>query len=213
MSKRGSEPEEALGPQVNGLDEFTILTPEPEVVELAPEAVSEPEEQAEMETPVALLCGSGDLVDSVGNLARDCGFLVELALNHALEYSPDYCQDVKEIPDWQDFVVSCGVDRNCFVCIFVDDDIDCEDILLQCLPSDAAYLGVLGDSERREKIFAGLREAGAPDAELAAIACPMGLNIGAADNSQMAVGIVAEIMAAKAGTLKRLRYNDYKPRK
>lgn len=212
MSRRGSEPVEALGPQVDGLEGFPALTPEPEIEEVAPEALPEPAAE-EMETPVALLCGSGALVDSVGRLARDCGFAVELALNHAPEYSPDYCQDVKEIPDWRDFVEKCGVDRNYFVCIFVDEDLDCEDILLQCLPSDAAYLGVLGDAGRRKQIFAGLREAGAPDAELAAIACPMGLNIGAVDNSQTAVGIVAEIMAAKAGTLKRLRYNDYKPRK
>ena len=38
--------------------------------------------------------------------------------------------------------------------------------------------------------------------------CPIGLSIGAETPGQIAVSVVAELLAARAGTLQRLRFED-----
>lgn len=219
MPKRGIEPEEAIGPVVDGLENFQFLSPVPLEEEPLPEYEENNEEKSGaegIESPVLLLCGEGEVARKTADLAMKCGFVLEVATADAAEEGQPAWPEasaVYVVPDWQDIVGICGIDRNYFVCIFMDDLERCEDILAQCLPSDARYLGVYGSLETRQEIFSGLRQMGAPDAELVAIACPMGLNIGAVTSEQQAVGIVAELMAARAGTLKRLAHSDYKKRK
>lgn len=215
MPKRNPEPEEAIGPVVNGLENFPPLSvtsfhepPLPEYEEAEPILPVE-----EIEDPILLLFGDGEVAHAVADLASQCGFSLEVASDEdeqqILSVWPE-ASAVYAVPDWDDLLESCGIGKNCFVCIFINNLNIVEHILIQCLPSDAPYLGVYGDMETRGEIFAGMRALGTPDAELAAIACPMGLNIGADTAKQHAVGIVAELLAAKAGTLKRLRHGEQK---
>lgn len=219
MPKRRIEPEEAIGPVVDGLENFQLFPPSLAGEEPLPEHEESNEAQSaaeDIESPVLLLCGEGEAARKVAELALKCGFILEAAVSGSIEearHTWPEANAVYEVPDWLDIVSICGIDRNYFVCLFMEDLELCEDILAQCLPSDARYLGVYGSLETRQEIFSGLRQMGAPDAELMAIACPMGLNIGAASAEQQSVAIVAELMAVKAGTLKRLVHSDYKKSK
>lgn len=216
MPKRRTEPEEGFGPAVNGLEDFPSLDIIKSEMEPLPEFEENFEEESveeNIETPRLLLCGSGEVARESAQLAQQCGFRLEIAIHdnsEEIEMKWPATDQVYIVPDWLDIVERCNIDRNCFVCLFIDNLEECEDILLQCLPSDARYLGVYGDMEKRHELFRALRELGAPDAELVAIACPMGLNIGAISPIQQAVAICAELLAAKAGTLKRLGHSDYK---
>lgn len=219
MSKRGSEPEEAIGPVVNGLEDFPFPSqplPEEAMLPEYEELEEETENSEEIEDPVLLLCGEGEIARESAELAIRCGFILKVFTDKNEEEGWGNWPEAREVyyvPNWYDLVQICEITRNYFVCIFLDNPRDCEDILNQCLPSDARYLGVFGDMQKRQEIFNGLRKMGAPDTELVAIACPMGLNIGAVTPVQQAVGIVAELMGAKAGTLKRLVHGDYKKKK
>lgn len=221
MSKRKSEPDEALGPVLDGLEEYQArigeLRTTPQETEPAGPEPENPDERGAtpektvflVENPVALVCGSGTGALATASLALACGFGVKLAIM-ADEPVPDLPGvDIVQVDaDLDDFVEICGIDREYFVCVFFDDPEICEDILHQCLASEAFYLGLSADAAKREAVLAGLRAAGAPDAELAAISCPMGLAIGASEPEQTAVAIIAELLAARAGTLKRLRAGD-----
>lgn len=218
MPRRGIEPEEAIGPVVDGLKNFQLYKPSVEEEEPLPEyeeANEEKDKVEDIESPVLLLCGEGNIVNVVADLAVKCGFTLDVATAETGDEHLVWPEAavIYRVPDWQEIVEICGIGRNHFVCIFLEDLELCEDILAQCLPSDARYLGVYGTLETRKELFSGLRQMGAPDAELMAIACPMGLNIGAVTPEQHAVGIVAELMAAKAGTLKRLAHSEYKKHK
>ena len=216
MPKRRTELEEAIGPALNGLEDFPpleIVRPEMQPLPEYEDNFTEEISEENIEAPRLLLCGSGEAARESAKLAQQCGFKLEIAINDTSEGTDKNWPEAENIyivPDWLDIVERCNIDRNCFVCLFIENEEECEDILLQCLPSEAHYLGVYGDIEKRRKIFYGLREMGAPDAELVAIACPMGLNIGASNSMQHAVAICAELLAAKAGTLKRLEHGDYK---
>lgn len=218
MQKRKSEPEEAIGPAVDGLENFPPLAISSSPEEDLPEYEELPEE-VEIESvpdPVILICGDGAVAQAMADLAVRCGFVLEVAIEGRDEVTEARWPEARiiyEVPQWQNIVEICGIDRNYFVCVFLENLEETEDILDQCLMSNALYLGAFCNMETRKEIFAGLRKMGAPDAELAAIACPMGLNIGASSPEQHAVGIVAELMAANAGTLKRLRHSEPKSRR
>ena len=216
MPKRGIEPEEAIGPVVDGLEDFPPLhgqDPEPLPEWEAPfEAELQP---AAEDPPRMLVCGDGEAARAAAELAKSCGFLLEVAFNGdeaGARLAWPEADEVIPSPGWADLVELCGIGRDSYVCVFLEDPGEREDVVDHCLASDARYSGAWGGMEARRELFEGLRRQGAPDAELAAVACPMGLNIGAATPAQHAVGIVAELLAAKAGTLKRL-HGDWRKRR
>lgn len=213
MARRPIEPDESIEPGVDGLEEIRLLEARPawasveagssEVLdcavepEVAEEIISEPE---------LLVFGQGVDVAALLALARSCGFKIQLATLSGEGMENFQVDKRTELGDFGSVVADCDIGRDTFVSIFLDDEADCELILSQCLASDARYIGVSGNSDKLAEIFSALKADGAPDAELAAIAAPMGLNVGAATPEQRAVAIMAEMLAAKAGKLKKLRY-------
>ena len=75
------------------------------------------------------------------------------------------------------------------------------EVLAQALKTDAFYIGMIGSSSKKASVYKALRAQGVSDAALDKVCCPIGLGIGA----QIAVSVVAELMAARAGTLGALR--------
>lgn len=205
MAKRSREPDEAIGPAVDGLN-IPIIPPAPEP---EPEPESEPDAVSEdnvVEHPVALICGGGPIAETTATLAGECGFIVEYVIREE-EGSGDEQDFRLRLQDFDNFVQDLGIDRNFFVCIFLENIEDCESIMYQCLESQASYIGLFAEAEKRARIFENLRASGVPDAELATVHCPIGLNIGASTPEQLAVGITAELLACKNGTMKKLLGN------
>ncbi len=67
------------------------------------------------------------------------------------------------------------------------------------LRSRARYIGVLGSRRTHDKRILALREAGHSEAEIARIRSPIGLDLGGRRPEEIAVAIIAEIVAAGAG--------------
>lgn len=212
MARHKPPMEEAFGPSLDGREDVaqlakSLLDPLANV----PEIEESEEEPLPVAPPVLLICGGRQAAVSVARLARDCGFAVELAVQEAPDPEDELASQadaVHVLENYEDLVEACGISRNHYVCVFVSDAALCEHILQQCLASDAAYLGAWAELDLRNEIFARLKAAGAPEAELAAVCCPIGLAIGAVSSGQQAVAILAEVLAAKSGVLKRLRFSD-----
>lgn len=212
MIRRGKEPEEVLGPVIDGHDQLARLEmflsredPGRENTEME-EAAPEPVRQ-----PILLICGDANPAAAVAALARDCGFEINVVL--PAEQAEDselisLADKTLRIEEGEDILQICEIDRDHYVCIFEKDQEVCESLLMQFLASEAAYIGAWANMARADAIIDNLKADGAPDAELAAVCCPMGLGIGANTAQQEAVAVVAELMAAKSGALKRLRYLD-----
>ena len=161
--------------------------------------------------PVLLLCGGGHVSLEVARLAHACDFVVDVVDDRA-EFSNagrfPMARNCLVLPGYENLVQSCGIGRRHFVAIITRGHSFDREVLAQALASHAQYVGMIGSKTKREQVYAALRKQGVPDAELAAVCCPIGLTIEAETPQQIAVSIVAELLAARAGTLVRLRFDD-----
>jgi xanthine dehydrogenase accessory factor len=67
------------------------------------------------------------------------------------------------------------------------------------LASDAFYVGVIGGRRNQERKRERLREAGVGEDALARLAGPTGLDLGAESPAEVALSIIAEVLAARNG--------------
>lgn len=74
-----------------------------------------------------------------------------------------------------------------------------ERILVALEDRPCAYVGLIGSQRRTRHTFARAREAGVPDGLLDRVHTPIGLNIGAETPREIALSIMAEIVAVQRG--------------
>lgn len=71
-------------------------------------------------------------------------------------------------------------------------------VLSQALSSVAGYIGMIGSRRKRDALYESLIREGASREALALVHCPIGLSIGAQTPAEIAVSIVAELIAVKS---------------
>lgn len=74
------------------------------------------------------------------------------------------------------------------------------EVLASALKTPARYVGMIASRRKRETIFRSLREEGVSGEALAGVRSPIGLDIGARTPFEIAVSIVAELIAVRSGT-------------
>ena len=161
--------------------------------------------------PVLLLCGGGHVSLEVATLAHACGFVVDVVDDRAEFASPERFPMARHcfvLQAFANLVRACGIGRRHYVAIMTRGHSFDREVLVQALESHAFYIGMIGSRSKKDGVYGALRKEGVPDAELACVRCPIGLPIGADSPQQIAVSVVAELLAARAGTLQRLRIDD-----
>jgi xanthine dehydrogenase accessory factor len=101
--------------------------------------------------------------------------------------------------EWPDAVLeAAGLDARSAV-LTLTHDIKFDVPTLACaLRSEAHYVGALGSRRTHARRLERLREAGVDDAALARIHTPIGLDIGARSPEEIALSILAEIVAVRS---------------
>jgi xanthine dehydrogenase accessory factor len=92
-----------------------------------------------------------------------------------------------------------AVDERTVVCVLTHDPKFDGPLLEVALRLPLAYVGAMGSRRTHEDRLTPLREAGLDDAELARLASPVGLDLGARTPEETAVSIAAEIIARRWG--------------
>jgi len=72
-------------------------------------------------------------------------------------------------------------------------------LLGQALRTRAGYIGMIGSRSKRGEVYRALALEGFPETAFARVHCPIGLDIGAQTPQEIAVSIVAELIAVRAG--------------
>jgi xanthine dehydrogenase accessory factor len=111
--------------------------------------------------------------------------------------TPERFPDVDLRAEWPDAVLpDLGLDRyTAMVTLTHDPKID-DPALVAALRSDCFYIGALGSRKTHERRVQRLTAAGLTEADLARIHAPIGLDIGAVSPAEIAVSILAELIAA-----------------
>ncbi len=93
--------------------------------------------------------------------------------------------------------------QDCAMILTRKPDIDKE--MLSCLlRTKAGYIGLIGSKTKRDGIFAALREEGFSESDLSRVHSPIGLGIGAQTPEEIAISIMAEVIAVRSGVLPKL---------
>jgi xanthine dehydrogenase accessory factor len=151
--------------------------------------------------PTLLIFGAVHVAQSLTRLAKILGFRVVVTDARAKllteERFPEADQLVLAWPD--EALGQIAIEPNTYVAILTHDPKFDEPALLGTLDTKARYIGAVGsrktNRDRRER----LRAAGVSEESLARIRGPIGLDIGAQTPDEMAISILAEIIAIRHG--------------
>ncbi|MCR5814771.1 MAG: XdhC family protein [Desulfovibrio sp.] len=158
--------------------------------------------------PVLLICGTNAEARATAALASQCAFTIDVVDDQPQFLSKEYfpsARTLRHLPGMDGLLSAMNVSHEHYVVIMTENYHLDRLILKQLLSSRAAYIGMQGGRQKRVEIFAEMRALGIPSTELACVRCPVGLSIGAETPHETAVSIVAELLAARAGTLKHFR--------
>jgi xanthine dehydrogenase accessory factor len=110
--------------------------------------------------------------------------------------TPERFPDVPLLAEWPDAVLpQIGIDPYTAVVALTHDPKIDDPALIAALRSECFYIGALGSRKTHERRVQRLTEAGFPEADLARIHAPIGLDIGAVSPAEIAVSVLAEIVA------------------
>lgn len=100
---------------------------------------------------------------------------------------------------WPDEVLPGRLHANSMVVLLTHDPKLDDPALKVALPSRARYVGALGSPKTHAKRLDRLRAEGVPEEQLARLHAPIGLKIGGRTPEEIAVSIIAEIVAVRNG--------------
>jgi xanthine dehydrogenase accessory factor len=156
---------------------------------------------ANAEPPRMVIFGAIDFASALAPLAKGLGYRVTIAdPRRAFLASPRFSAAAETVAGWpQDVLEGVTLGPRDAVLIFTHDPKLDVPAVRAALGTDAGYVGALGSRRTTEDRNARLREAGVPDAQIARVYAPCGLDIGSSTVEETAVAILAEIIARRAG--------------
>ncbi len=92
-----------------------------------------------------------------------------------------------------------ALDQHSYVVIVTRGHLHDKEVLAQVLRAPSAYVGMIGSRRKKALIYRALMDEGFTQAELERVHAPIGLDIGADTPAEIAVSIVAELIAVRAG--------------
>jgi len=154
--------------------------------------------------PRLVVCGAGHVGASLARLAAFTGYHTTLLDDRAeflkRERFPEEQIELMVAGDW-DSAVRDAVGNGHGVSVAVvtrghNEDEQCMHVAVRANPD---YVGLIGSKRRTSIVIDRLREAGVPEELLRKIHAPIGLDIGAVSPEEVALAIMAEIIAERRG--------------
>lgn len=151
--------------------------------------------------PKMLIFGAIDFSAALARLAFELGYEVTIADPRApfLE-TPRFQRAARTLLAWpEEALAEVAPGPRDAVLVFSHDPKLDQPALAGALATEAGYVGALGSRKTTADRERRLRESGVSDADLARVHAPCGLDIGAASPEEVAVSVLAEIVAERSG--------------
>jgi xanthine dehydrogenase accessory factor len=150
------------------------------------------------QAPRVVVCGASAVAVAVADLARRVGYRVAVA---ALEEDHAAFNGVDEKLAGFD-LGKLGIAAEDWIVVSTQGKRDRE-ALAAALSSDASYVAFVGSRRKAEVLSRQLREQGMPEDRLARLAAPAGLDIHGIEPAEIAVSIIAEIIARRRSMVRQ----------
>ncbi len=147
--------------------------------------------------PTLMVFGAVHVAQPLTTMAKLLGFRVIVVDVRAKLATAERFPDADEIVlEWPDAALEGrAIDRNTAIAILSHDPKFDEPALLGSLATPARYIGAVGSRKTNVDRRQRLKDAGVDDESIARIRGPIGLNIGASTPEEMAISILAEVIA------------------
>src|SRR5215471_2714673 len=157
--------------------------------------------------PHLVVAGAGHVGASLARLAATVGYRVTLIDDRAEFVARDLFSSSREqqirlitAGRWGDAVRdSSGRGRGVSIAIVTRGHKQDEDCLRAALDSSADYIGMIGSKRRTNIVLDKLRAEGFAEEQLRKVRAPIGLDIGAISPEEVALAILAEVVAERRG--------------
>lgn len=149
--------------------------------------------------PVRLLAiGAVHISQALATMARLVDMDVTIVDPRTAFATPERFPATPVLAEWPDDVLpGYGLDRFTAVCLLTHDPRIDDQALVAALRADCFYIGALGSRKTHAKRIERMAAHGFDAAALERVHAPIGLDIGALSPAEIAVAIVAEIIAAR----------------
>ncbi len=150
--------------------------------------------------PRVLIAGGGHVGLEIAKLATNIGYRVAIVDDRPDFVTIDRFPMAAELyvePEMDTALAAAPVDGN--TCVVIATHAGDERALRRFIGSECRYLGFLGSRRKVRVLLDKLQAEGVPQEQLDRVRAPIGLDLGAETPEEIAVSIIAEIMAAVAG--------------
>jgi xanthine dehydrogenase accessory factor len=154
-------------------------------------------------TPRLYVVGAGHVGHQLGRLAHTVGFRVHVLDDREKFASKERFPDAEEvivesIPEW---LHHAEIPANAYVVIVTRGHTHDLDALRALAARDLRYLGLIGSKAKVKRIYDALLAEGMPPECLQRVHAPIGLDIGAVSPEEIAIAILAELIAVRRGKI------------
>jgi xanthine dehydrogenase accessory factor len=147
--------------------------------------------------PRLTLIGAVHISQALAPMARIAGLDVTIIDPRTAFATPERFPETPVIAEWPDEPLKAAPpDRYTAICLLTHDPKIDDPALEIALRSECFYIGALGSKKTHARRLDRMRARGFDEASLARIHAPIGLDIGAVSPAEIAVSIIAEIVAS-----------------
>lgn len=150
-----------------------------------------------------VVCGANAFGQALVEAARPLGLRITLCDHRPAFTDPTAFPGAEVVRAWPHRFLSAAAERGdldarSMVCVLTHDPKVDVPVLATALRLDIAYVGAMGSRRSDRDRRAALREAGVGEEALSRLRSPIGLDVGAGSPAEVAVAILAEILAVRA---------------
>jgi xanthine dehydrogenase accessory factor len=178
------------------------------VAEFAPELVAQADTKILFERiqpePRIVICGAGHVGAALAKLASFAGYRTTVIDDRpefvTRERFPDQLIELSAADGWAEGVrKAIGTGAGVSVAIVTRGHSEDEECLRSVMATNPDYVGLIGSKRRTNIVLDRLRATGVDESKLMKVRAPVGLDIGAVTPEEVALAILAEIVAERRG--------------
>ncbi|HSW49288.1 MAG TPA: XdhC/CoxI family protein [Bryobacteraceae bacterium] len=155
--------------------------------------------EAVLPQPTAIIFGAGHISKGLSKIASLAGFAVTVVDDRASFASRERFPEAEEVhaAEYESVFPQLPVNESSYLIIVTRGHKDDLRVLRLAAASAARYVAMIGSKKKVIEILRDLEKEGVPKASLERVHAPMGLDIGAVTPEEIAVSVVAEMIALR----------------